>query len=62
MDIREFCRRRISITKKRLCEYYSDDNGKTEYYFQEKGYLKGVLYAYENILDLLEEADEIDVV
>lgn len=53
---KKFYERQIKRLENRLKEFYSDDTKKTEHYFRDKGFIQGVLYAYKNIVDELEES------
>lgn len=52
---KKFYERQIKRLEKRLEDFYSDDTNKTIHYFRDKGFIQGVLYAYHNVVDELEE-------
>lgn len=52
---KQFYIRQIGRIKKRLDVQFSDDDNKTQHYFQQKGFYEGLLYAYENFIDNMEQ-------
>lgn len=55
---KKFYERQIKRLEKRLEDFYSDDSNKTEHYFVDKGFIQGVLYAYHNVLDDIEDNEK----
>lgn len=53
-----FYERQIKRIKERLDMYYSNDEGKSQHYFHQKGYLEGLLNAYESFVDNMKEMGE----
>ena len=63
LNIKDYLLRRISYVNKRINtigKLHGNKPNETHNYFGgwEKGYLKGKLSAYENILDKIEETNE----
>lgn len=56
---KEFYERQIKRLEERLKEHYSDDTNKSIHYFRDKGFIQGVLYAYHNVVDELDELEDM---